>query len=52
MLTSDWKATETPLFLQSLRFSNSGIAAENNRVENEAVLVSLDLLNHLCLFFR
>jgi len=50
MLTSNWESTETPLLLQSLGFSNSGVAAEDNRVEYESVLISLDLLNHLCLF--
>lgn len=49
MLTSNWETTETPLLLQSLDFSDSGVTVKNDWVEDEAVLVSLDLLNHLCL---
>lgn len=50
MLTSNWKATKAPLLLQSLCLSNSGVAAEDDRVEDEAIFVSLDFLDHLCLF--
>lgn len=48
--TSNWKSTEAPLLFQSLCFSNSGITAKNDRVEDEAIFVSLDFLDHLCLF--
>ena len=48
-LTSDWKTTESPLLLQCLRFSYGGLGRKHNRVQDEAVLESLDFSDHLCL---
>ncbi len=46
-LTSHRETTETPLLFESLCFSDRGIATKHNRINDEAVLVSLHLLNHL-----
>ena len=50
-LTSDGETTETPLLLESLRIADSGGTVDDNRLEDEAVLVALDLADHvgLCL---
>ena len=47
--TSDRESTKSPLLLQSNRLSDSGIPADDNRVEDETVLVTLDLADHVCL---
>lgn len=47
--TCDWETAEAPFLLQSLDFLDGLILAEDNRVEDEAILVTLDLLDHLCL---
>lgn len=46
-LTSDWETTESPLLLQSPGFSDSCGWGNDDWVEDEAVLVALDLANHL-----
>ena len=46
-LTSDWETTEPPLLLQGLHLSDSGVTAEDDRIEDKAVLETLDLLDHL-----
>lgn len=51
-LTSDGKTTESPLSLELLGLSNSGLGRKNNRVQDEAVLVSLNLSDHLGLILR
>lgn len=46
-LTSDREATEAPLGLQLLDLTNGGLGRDHNRIENETVLVSLNLTDHL-----
>jgi hypothetical protein len=45
--TGDWETTETPLLLQGLGLTHGGGWAKHDWVEDEAVLVTLDLLDHL-----
>jgi hypothetical protein len=49
LLTSDRETSKSPLLLQCLDFPDSAVAAEDNRVQNEAILETLYLLHHLCL---
>jgi hypothetical protein len=49
---SNWETTETPLLLQSLGLANGGVAINDNGVEDETVLVTLDLADHVGLGFR
>lgn len=51
-LTSHRKPSKSPLGLQSLGLSNSGLWREHDRVQNETILISLHLLHHLRLIFR
>ena len=51
-LTSDRETTETPLCLEILGLSDGGLGRENDRVQDEAVLISLDLADHLSLVLR
>lgn len=51
MLTCDGEPPKPPFLLQGLNFSNGCIAADDDRVHDEAVLKSLNLLHHLCLGF-
>ena len=51
-LTSDRETTETPLRLEILGLSDGGLGRENDRVQDEAVLISLDLADHLSLVLR
>lgn len=46
-ILSDWETTESPLLLQELDILNGLVLGEDNWVEDEAVLVTLDLLDHL-----
>lgn len=46
-LTSDRETTKAPLGLELLSLADGGLGRENNGVENEAILVSLDLADHL-----
>ena len=46
-LTSDGEATEPPLLLEGLSLADSGVAVNDNGVEDEAVLVALDLADHV-----
>ena len=46
-LTSHGKTTETPLLLEGNGFANSGVPIDDNRVEDEAVLVALHLADHV-----
>ena len=48
-LTGNWETTESPLLFQCLGFLYSGLGRKHNRVQNEAVLESLDFSDHLCL---
>jgi hypothetical protein len=47
VLTCDWKAAEAPPRLECLCLSDSGRGRNDNRVEDEAVLETLDLAHHL-----
>jgi len=49
--TSDRETTKAPFVLESASLADSGLWADDYRVENEAVLVALDLAHHLCLVF-
>lgn len=51
-LTSDGEATETPLGLQILSLSDGSFGRENNGIQDETVLVSLHLADHLSLVLR
>lgn len=51
-LTSDREATEAPLGLQLLGLTNGGRGRDDNGVQNETVLVSLNLADHLSLILR
>ncbi|KAI6769888.1 hypothetical protein HG530_004517 [Fusarium avenaceum] len=46
------ETTETPLLLQSLGLTNGGVAINDHRVEDETVLVTLDLADHVGLGLR
>lgn len=46
-LTSDREATETPLGLEVLGLANGSGRREDDRVQDETVLVSLNLADHL-----
>lgn len=46
-LTSDRETTETPLGLQILGLTNGSLGRENDGVQDETVLVSLHLADHL-----
>lgn len=46
-LTSNWETSEAPFLLKSLGLANSGVTADDNRVEDEAVLVTLHLADHV-----
>lgn len=48
-LTSDREATEAPLGLQLLDLTDGGLGRDDNGVQNETILVSLNLTDHLCL---
>lgn len=45
--TSDRETSKSPLRLEGARLGYRGLWADHDRVENEAVLVALDLANHL-----
>ncbi len=45
--TSDWETTKSPLLLQSPNLTDSLVLAEDDWVEDETVLETLNLLNHL-----
>ena len=47
MLTGDGETTETPPLLQSLRLSDCGLGGDDDGVQDEAVLETLDLADHL-----
>lgn len=47
VLTCDGETAETPLLLEKLRIADGGVAANDNGVEDEPVLVSLDLADHV-----
>jgi hypothetical protein len=47
LLTGDGETTETPPLLQSLRLSDCGLGGDDDGVQNEAVLETLDLADHL-----
>ena len=47
VLTSDGETTEAPPLLQSLCLSNCGLGGDDDGVENEAILETLDLADHL-----
>jgi hypothetical protein len=49
--TSDRETTEAPGRLKLLGLRNGGLGRDNDRVENETILVSLDLADHLGLVF-
>ena len=51
MLTGDGETTETPPLLQSLRLSDCGLGGDDDGVQDEAVLETLDLADHLGLVF-
>lgn len=46
-LTSDREATEAPFGLQVLSLADGGLGGEDDGIEDEAVLVSLDFTDHL-----
>lgn len=52
VLTCDWETAETPLLLESLCLTESGVTGNDNRVEDEAVLITLHLANHVGLSIR
>lgn len=52
VLTSYGEASEAPFGLERLSLSNGGLGRENDRVQDETVLVSLDLSDHLGLILR
>lgn len=47
ILTGDRETTETPLLLQCLSLTDGGVAVDDNGIEDEAVLVTLDLADHV-----
>jgi len=47
MLTCDWETAESPALLERLGFRDSGGRRNDNGIEDEAVLESLDLAHHL-----
>ena len=47
LLTSDRETTEAPPLLQSLRLSDCGLGGDDDGVQDEAVLETLDLADHL-----
>lgn len=47
--TGDRETTESPLLLKSLGLADSGLLGDENGIVNEAILVSLDLADHLSL---
>lgn len=49
--TSDRETTEAPSRLKLLGLRNGSLGRNNDRVENESILVSLDLADHLGLVF-
>lgn len=51
-LTSNWETAETPLGLQVLCFSDSSLGRKDDWIQDKAVLVTLDLPDHLGLVFR
>ena len=51
LLTSDRETTEAPGRLELLGLRNSSLGRNNDRVENETILVSLDFSDHLGLVF-
>lgn len=46
-LTSDGETTKAPFLLKSLGLADSGVAGNDDGVEDETVLVSLDLADHV-----
>jgi len=45
--TCYWEASKPPLLLEGLGLANSCVALDNNRVEDKAVLVTLNLAHHV-----
>lgn len=46
-LTSDREATEAPLGLEVFGLTNGGLGGDDNGIQDETVLVSLNLADHL-----
>lgn len=46
-LTSDREATEAPLGLEVPSLTNGGLGRDDNGVQNETILISLNLADHL-----
>ena len=51
VLTCDWKAAKPPPLLQLFGFTDGGVWGQNDRIEDEAVFVSLDFSDHGGLVF-
>jgi hypothetical protein len=51
-LTSDGETAEAPLLLQLASLANGGLGRDDNGVKDEAVLVTLDLADHLSLLLN
>jgi len=52
MLTCDWETAKSPPLLERLGFRDGGGRRNDNGIEDEAVLESLDLAHHLGLVIR
>jgi len=47
LLTSNWETTEAPFLLQALDLSNCSVTVQDDGIQNKAVFIPLDLLDHL-----